>query len=151
MIDYWFFEKIASEHNKTEIKKYLKRLMRRVIGVEERVVDYLGTFEGASYNNAIFLVLCGRSTKPTDEHPIEPITRFHFHTNNTCKRMLVEVKQLLSVRYPGLYRRFMMERNAADRRKLGLLMEKTYAPKKKRKRANKRKVTPVSDTGNDAS
>jgi hypothetical protein len=98
--------------------------MRRVLGKEERTVDYLGTFRGKVWDSAIFLVIFGADSTKSDLFPRAPLARFYSQKNSTCKRMMHEVKQIMSVRYPGLYFRFLEMKNRVDRIKLDKIREK---------------------------
>lgn len=133
VVDYWFFEYAIKDNSKPAIKSYLKRLMKRVLGRCEKTVDYLGTFEGKNWHNAIFVVVFGENIQYSEEHPVGSLSRFYFTSNSTCKRMLNEVKQLLSVRYPGLYRQFAEMRNRTDREKIVNEREKYDPVEKERK------------------
>lgn len=155
VVDYWFFEYAIKDDSRPAIKSYLKRLMRRVLGRCEKTVDYLGTFESKNWHNAIFVVVFGENAQYSEEHPVSHLSRFYFTTNSTCKRMLNEVKQLLSVRYPELYKRFVEMKNRSERTKIIREREK-YDPSEKERKPVPRKFKrrprsgPAASCGNGA-
>jgi hypothetical protein len=98
--------------------------MQRILGRQEKVVDYLGTFSGKVWDSAIFLVVYHHEAVESELVPKGNLKRFYLNKNSTCKRMLHEVQCLMSVRYPALYMKFIEMRNKIDRVKLNEILEK---------------------------
>ena len=134
--DFWFHYTEIKDPSKSSIKKNVKHTMQRVLGRQEKVVDYLGTFEGRVWNNAIFLVIYGEDAIESELIVRGSLERFYSQTNSTCKRMIHEVKQVMSVRYPDLYFRFVEMKNRVERERLNKIREKedphARVPKKNR-------------------
>jgi len=122
--DFWFHWREIKEPDKASIKLHIKRTMQRILGRQEKVVDYLGTFSGKVWDSAIFLVVYHHEAVESELVPKGNLKRFYLNKNSTCKRMLHEVRQLISVRYPELCFRFAEMKNRAEREKLNQIREK---------------------------